>query len=109
MQAPEKVEQIFTEGKIIVFSWGYEQTNIEFFKILKRQGEWVTIVEMGKIDTYDAHSMTGTSMPTEVKPEAKPTRRKVHSYQGVERGVGYKTYGWGNLWDGTPAHYSSYA
>jgi hypothetical protein len=99
----------FTEGKIIVYSWGYEQTNQDFYKILKRQGDYVTIVEMDYKETYDARSMTGTKVPTEIKTGAKPFRRKVHSRDGKESGIAIESYGWGNLWDGDPAHYSTYA
>jgi hypothetical protein len=52
--------------------------------------------------------MQGYVVPTMVLPNAKPFRRMVHASNGEERGVAIRSYGWGNLWDGKPEHYTAY-
>jgi len=107
-------DMTYVPGKIIYNSWGYDQTNIDFYMITKRSGMFVTLVPMGSREAEHRGvpfnlSMTGTVVPTEVKRGAKPFRRKVHFRDGKESGIAIKNYGWASLWDGKPVHYTSYA
>jgi len=103
------MEQEYTEGKIISHSWGYEQTNIDFFKIIKRSGSFVTLQPLESIEKSDGPlTMTGSCTPGEPMPGGKIIRRKVHTRDGKESGVAIKSYGWASLWDGQPEHFSSY-
>jgi len=103
------VEQIYTAGKIISNHWGYDQTNIDFYKITKRKGNFVTLEPLKSIEKSDgALTMTGTTIPGAPKPAGKIIRRKVHTRDGKESGIAVESYGWASLWDGQPEHYSSY-
>lgn len=104
------IEQIYTPDKIITHMWGYEQTNIDFFKIIKRSGDFVTLQPLKSIETSSgALTMTGTAMPGEVDTSGKIIRRKIHTRDGKESGLSIeKSYGWAQLWDGMPEHFTSY-
>ena len=80
----------YTEGKVVLFMWGNEQTNVDFYKIMKRSGDWLSLAEMNHKDTYDSMSMTGTSVPSDVKAGGKVMRRKMHYRDGKESGVPFR-------------------
>lgn len=101
-------------GAILEHSWGYDQTNIDFFVIVKRTDSpkgvtFLTLQEMTTADKNETGFMTGDCQPGVIVENAKPFRRKLHSYDGEERGVAIESYGWCSLWDGKPARWSSYA
>lgn len=53
-------------GAILAASWGYEQTNVEFFKVLEVKGSKVRIVEVGHVEvegTCQSHGMACQVMP----------------------------------------------
>ena len=101
----------YVAGAIIRDSWGYDQTNIDFYRIVKRSGEWVTLERLRSIQHDDGpQAMTGKAEPGERLKGARAFRRKlqrnahgeVMGFQ-IDRGVG-----WARLWDGQPSTYSSY-
>jgi len=105
-------------GDIFHDSWGYEQTNIDFYCIIKRSGDWVTIMPMGKKETTaQGYSMTNDVVPTIINWSAKPIRKKIYKSRetwrhGQELGFRFGNYsgaGWCSLWDGKPARESHYA
>ena len=100
---------IYTKGQIVEYSWGYDQTNIDYFVITKRTPKMVTLQPIGDKSTYDAPSMTGTCVPDPSVFDGDPIRRKVAVRNGEEVGIAINSYGWASLWDGEPGHYSSYA
>ena len=101
---------IYTKGQIVEYSWGYDQTNIDYFVITKRTPKMVTLQPIGSERTYNAHHMTGTCMPNLGMVLDKPAiRRKVAVRDGEEVGIAINSYGWADLWDGEPGHYSAYA
>ena len=103
-------EQTYTAGEIIYNSWGYDQTNIDFYKIIKRKGDFATLQPLEAIEESDGGlTMTGTTIPGNPIPNGKTIRRKVHTRDGQESGIAIQSYGWASLWDGQPKHYSSYA
>ena len=100
----------YTAGKIISDSWGYDQTNIDFYQIVKRSGSFVTLQAMSETREHNHMTMTGTTVPQAVKPNARQFRRKVHhNREGQEIGIAINSYGWAKLWDGQPEHFSTYA
>jgi hypothetical protein len=102
--------QIYLPGCIICHSWGYDQTNIDFFIITERKGDMVTLQALGQDREYNSQWMTGTTTPIKDKPIGEPFKRKVHKYDGEETGISIeKSYGWASLWNGKPVGYTSYA
>lgn len=99
-------------GAILVDHWGYEQTNIEFYVIVKRTKTTVTILPMEKGTDYDGFKMEGKNTPGEIKWEEKPMRKKIQIHDGKENGFTMRNYsggGWVTTWRGnviTSTHYA---
>lgn len=112
------MEQIYIEGAIVYSSWGYEQTNIDFYKITKRTASTVTLQPIGQ-KREATGDMTWKVMPDPDNVLDKPAlRRKVCiskrwvQGQQIEEEIGMRfepSYGWIGLWDGKPKHASGYA
>ena len=109
-----RVSEVYDVGAILEHSWGYDQTNIDFFVVVKRNttptGQvWVTLRPM-TVSTQETGFMCGDSVPGVVDYSARPLRRKVHVWNGEEHGVAiWSSYGWCSLWDGKPSRTSWYA
>ena len=52
----------YTVGSILYCSWGYDQTNVDFYLVVARKGDWLTLQPMNKKKTYTGH-MSGTCTP----------------------------------------------
>ena len=101
----------YDPGTVLDYSWGYDQTNHEFFKVLSRSGEWVTVAKMTTIEASDGPtSMTGRAIPGIVS-DAKPVRRKILRYKdGQIVGIRFASYAaCAQPWDGNPKRVSHYA
>ena len=108
-----KQSKEFEAGAILVSSWGYDQTNVDFYCVLSMSkcGNWCTIAEMTKITTSDGiGTHSAREMPNEIKDGTKGIRRKIQrpTYQGGEP---YAKHGYEflRLWNGKPQRSSSYA
>lgn len=100
----------YTPGTIVYASWGYDQTNIDWFKIIKRVGDWLTLQPLKAVNEHDAHAMTGKTTPGEPDEAAKPIRRRLRRDGTREIGMPFKpSYGWMRAWEGRPVGYSTYA
>ena len=102
----------YAVGSILYGSWGYDQTNIDFFQIVRHSaGGMLTLRPLSSVCQYDGASMTGKAEPG--APSGKPDiRRKLYISDGQERGCKYFNYsggGWISAWDGLPKAYSTYA
>lgn len=109
----------FKEGDIIVSSWGYDQTNIDFYKVIGFAGKTQLIVqEIGK-DYEENGFMCGHSTPN---PNAGPNWRKDNKPFKItlrpELKTGYWKEGYSicspsykcyNKWEGKPMYESHYA
>lgn len=104
----------FEVGAILVDSWGWEQTNIDFYCIVKRSGNWLTVLPMSKKSTeMNVQYMTREELPGEINFGADPQRKKLQlSSEGKEYGFTFRDYacgGYCRLWDGekeTSTHYA---
>lgn len=66
-------------GDVFYASWGYEQTNIDFYVIIERKKDFVLIQELGQTRTYDSN-MSGECMPDLTRKTGEVMRRKLNSY-----------------------------
>jgi hypothetical protein len=101
----------YTVGSILYASWGYEQTNIDFYIVVDRKGDWVTLQPMNKTKTYDGH-MSGTCTPADVVELASTFRRRlrIDAATGTCYGCkGPESYMGLYSWDGRPKDFSEYA
>lgn len=98
---------------ILVASWGYDQTNVDFYKVLKLSpsGKSVTIVRINSSVTENGF-MCGTSVPavphTISKYDGEPKTKRVNLTDGGYY-VSLNSYSNAYLWDGQPERCSWYA
>ncbi len=77
-----------TVGTILHASWGYDQTNCDFYQVIGRKGRTVTLREIG---CREVHTPNGNSSMSDMRKPAKddfcgePFRRRITSY-GVKIG-----------------------
>ncbi len=101
----------YTVGSILYSSWGYDQTNIDFYLVVARKGDWVTLQPMNKTKTYNGH-MSGTCVPTDVVELASTFRRRLRIDAATGTCYGCKgpdSYNSLRDWDGRPRYFSEYA
>lgn len=92
-------------GTILYSSWGYEQTNIDFYIVIERKGEFVTLQEIGKIGEYEINNMAGKCSADASNTIGTPFKKKLSKFGGVN----LASYKYCNVWDGQPKYFSNYA
>jgi hypothetical protein len=111
-QIEPKALSEFQPGAILEDQWGWEQTTVDFYCIIDRKGDWVTILPMFKNTSPEIGFMTNEETPGAINYNAKPVRKKIKSWNGKESGFSFRNYaggGWCRLWDGEPAKSTHYA
>lgn len=101
-------------SNILVGSWGYDQTNIDFYQVISRTDKTVTFCEMNQNEITTGF-MCGDCTPISdsYKTSQAHTRRVdmdddgKPSIQFSKDGEGHRTTL--TPWDGNPCHWSSYA
>jgi hypothetical protein len=95
-----------TVGSILVSSWGYDQTNVDFYMVTRTTKTSVYIRKIRSEVTYSGgHSDSATPCPmgTPYNASAEPKRKKVQTYDGRPY-VSLSAYASAYLWDGTPQY-----
>jgi hypothetical protein len=97
---------------ILVSSWGYDQTNVDFYKVLKisPSGKSITIQRINTKITEKGF-MSGDAVPAEPHTVAdyrgEPMTKRVNfTEDGYFVSMDYSN---AHLWDGTPRYCSWYA
>lgn len=98
-------KKLFVPGAIVYSSWGYDQTNIDFYEILERKNDFVIIQEIGQVRDYDSMGDSGTCMPNKDIKIGEPFRKKITKNASIN----LESYKGCWLWDGKPKSWSSYA
>ncbi len=100
-------------GDILYSSWGYDQTNIEFYQVIDTTQKTVTFREIAQ-DTKATGFMCADCMPVKNsfigKPytrTAKPSSNEKGLVKFAEHDGGYMRHLW--EWDGKPKGSTSYA
>ena len=101
-------------GDIIVNSWGWEQTNIDFYVVTAVKGKTITVAEVygAQVEgTMYAHGMACDVVPTsELKPNGKTYNLRVKSgYNGDAALSQPESYYYMHKWSGRPMYKSWYA
>ena len=95
-------------GHILVTSWGYDQTNREFFKVIDKKGKQTLIVqevEQISANTGNEPAMTGKSLPGEAfAKNSKPYTIRVTHGDHVKIEGHYAS-----VWNGRPVDWTAYA
>lgn len=89
---------------ILVSKWGYEQTNVNFYKVIKVTKTMATIQELDIIELRE--DMTGWEMPID-KVKGQPFRRKIHTLNDEEF-IYIEKYSRARKWNKKKQRYTSY-
>ena len=95
-------------GDIYVCSWGYDQTNIDYYKVVNVKNKTVNLVSIGQNRNY-----TGT-MQGECVPDPSVTGNKIYTKRMIDNGngsVSFKmtSYSWAYKWSGKSNHFTEWA
>jgi len=109
---PSPAEMGVEVGDIFVSSWGYDQTNVDFYQVTRLTAQSVEVRAIAsELVSGDGWSGTVVAVPNaflEGLQAQKFVSRLRHGYQGEPSiKVGYQRYAW--LWDGKPKTMTSYA
>ena len=95
-------------GDVIVNSWGYDQTNVDFYVIQSVSAKFVTVQPCSSELTGGAgHSMSGYRIAKPETMHGEITRHGVYAF-GSDARINFK-YGSAQKWDGQPEFCSWYA
>ena len=94
-------------NSIMVCSWGYDQTNIDYYQVTAVTEKMVTLRKL-KTRVVDSTSTSDRVAPVENEfdPHGKPIKRRVVVYDGVPR-VKIESYASARPWDGQARHATS--
>jgi len=95
-------------GDILVCSWGYEQTNIDFYQIIKLTDKTVTVRQIKSRILEQDSGFGGTVEPIKDMFAGEPFRRKIKSHSN-NICIKITDFSSASLWDGKPEHFTSYA
>ncbi|HHZ56492.1 MULTISPECIES: hypothetical protein [Xanthomonas] len=104
-RAEAKRPHTLTVGAVLVSSYGYEQTNVDFYEVVAVQNRTVTLRELVQ-ERQDTGNMSGTTIPVPGQyTKAEPLRKRVNPRNGVK----LSSSSYAHPWDGRPQYWSSYA
>lgn len=104
--ARKNFECPFTVGQILYDSWGYEQTNVNFYQITKIEGKAVFVREVAQ-DRTETGFMSGTTMPIANEFVGEEVKKIVQIRVWNDKThVSLKSL---STWDGRSKHWSAYA
>jgi hypothetical protein len=93
-------------GDIFYTSWGYDQTNVDFYQVTKVMGKAVEIRKIqGKVDHGDAFSQYVVALPNHFIG-GEPPLKKIPQMQGNSVSIKIESYAWAHPWDGKPKYES---
>jgi hypothetical protein len=104
-----KAAAFFAVGDIVVNTWGYDQTNVDFYKVKRVTNRFVDLVRIAA-DITETGFMSGHSTPDpekEITEDYAARSNGLHKV-GANGWVNFK-YGAGRKWSGSPESCSWYA
>jgi hypothetical protein len=93
-------------GSIFASSWGYEQTNVSFYRVVKATAKTVTVQKV-KSERVTGGDMCGEVIATTTPAEAVTYRRTV-SYYSNAPSIKIEDCERAYLWHGRPMSVTSY-
>lgn len=102
-------------GDVFVTSWGYEQTNIDYFEVVDKHGQYVTVRPIASRTVEDTgwlqrtvEAVPGSYVDKCALIDDKPSARyKVKGTKNSPR-IDLTSFASAYIWDGKPDHESSY-
>lgn len=97
--APERKPKV---GDILTSSWGYDQTNIDYYEVVKVTSSSVYVRELDK-RASERREYDDLMVPVPGSNKDGPTKLKRYRLSAdYGYGVNMSSYEYAHLWDGTP-------
>ena len=98
----------FEKGDILYSTWGYDQTNVDFYQVTDVRGKMVVIREIEQ-KVVGSHPPQDSVVPVKNKFIGPPKRKKVlKGYSGDQSGyVKINSFAFAYKWDGRPIYQTS--
>ncbi len=103
-------------GDILTSSWGYDQTNVNFYRVTKVLGKFVELEEVSSKMVAQDSSMSGYVVPEfrtpnepSLRHEGKTLRKLVQGTSADDMYVKIESFEFAYLWDGKEKFTSSWA
>ena len=97
------ISDTIQKGTILYSSWGYEQTNINFYLVLERKNSKLILQEIGQTRTYERQD-SGTCIANPELKKGEPFERRLTKYASVNINEVESA----SIYDGKSLHWSSY-
>lgn len=94
-------------GDIFVSSWGYDQTNIDYYKVLSVKNKTAVLGEIGQNRQYTGH-MCGKCVPDPTVAGKKTLTKRILSMNGSPY-FKMTSYASAYPWNGSPCGFSEWA
>lgn len=95
-------------GDIFYNSWGYDQTNIDYYQVVSTTKSTISLRQIKYKGNYNSFYMSGTKIPVKDSFCNNEILRKTPYLMSGQWRVNFEC-GAGGQWDGKPMDYSCYA
>lgn len=107
-RAAKKQAHSLEVGTIVYNTWGYDQTNVDFYEVVGRTPYFVQLRLLESELTGQRSDMSGYAVPKPGKYKgAEISRHRVAAYESGAK-INFP-HGGGSVWDGKPKYVSWYA
>lgn len=94
-------------GDIFYSSWGYEQTNVNYYEVVKATEKTVWLRELKNIVKIDKSVYGGKALPAKGEYVGEVLKRKIKKYRN-EIILTIESYKNAYFWDGKAKEFTSY-
>ncbi len=92
-------------GTIFKSVWGYDQTNVDFYEVVKVSGSMVSVRLVCQEIVSTPDRISNRTIPVAGKYyEDEILRKRIQSNKFNDCYIKINSYSWANLWDGKPAY-----
>ena len=103
-RALQKAPHTMQIGDILYSSWGYDQTNTDWYEVTEIKGAQTVIIRPIAARIEHTEHMQGTSLPKAGAFRGDPMTKRVSN-----NAIKIASYAWARPWDGQSKHWTSYA
>jgi hypothetical protein len=96
-------------GMILASTWGYDQTNVDFYEVIRATAKTVTLRQIKDRRVEDDVYLTYRAEPIPGAYIGAPFRRKIADWSGEQVAVSIDSVANAYQWNGRPVRGSSYA
>lgn len=104
MKAARSAPHTLKVGDILSGSWGYDQTNIDFFEVVATTEKTVSVRRLAQ-DKSENGWLRGTTMPVPGKYTSEATTHRCSADNSIKSPV----HGYASKWDGKAENWTAYA